>query len=85
MSHVTAPSSTRPAPAGGFRIVYHPPVCPDCASADVITEDVETGDGLIETAHICRCCGTAWPVACVSEWHATLPAARRSGGSAVAS
>jgi hypothetical protein len=28
---------------------------------------------LTETAHICRDCGTAWPVACISDW--TEPAA----------
>ncbi|MGI9006739.1 MAG: hypothetical protein ACR2FU_11200, partial [Streptosporangiaceae bacterium] len=65
--------------------VYHPPICPDCASADVIAEEVETGGGLTEAAHICRCCGTAWPVACVSEWRATVTAARRSDGSEAAS
>jgi hypothetical protein len=48
----------------------------------VITEDVETGDGLIETALICRSCGMAWPLACVTEhWATALPttsaAARR--------
>ena len=35
--------------------------------------EVETGDGLTETAHICQSCGTAWPVACISDW--TEPAA----------
>jgi hypothetical protein len=79
MSHATVPEPARPVPPPGFRIVYHPPVCPDCASDEVITEDVETGDGLTEAAHICRSCGSAWPVACVSEWRATMPAARRAG------
>ena len=64
MSHGTATSPARPAQPSGFRIVYQPLFCPDCTSADVITEDVETGDGLTEPAHICRSCGTAWPVAC---------------------
>ncbi len=60
MSHATATLPASPALAAGFRIVYHPPVCPDCGSADVITEDVETGEGVTETALICRSCGTAW-------------------------
>ena len=77
MSHATAvrpaplaPASRRsqPALAGGFRVVCHEPVCPDCRSRDVTAEDVETGDGLTETALICRACGTAWPLACVAEW-----------------
>lgn len=74
MSHATVPAPSRPAPAGGFRVLYHPPVCPDCASDDVITEDIETGDGLTEAAHICRSCGTAWPVACITEWRVSVPA-----------
>ena len=72
MSHATARAPA--AQAAEFRIVYHVPVCPDCASADVTAEDVETGDGLAETALICRTCGTAWPVACVCEWRATVAA-----------
>jgi hypothetical protein len=79
MSHATVPAPAHPVQATGFRIAYHPLVCPGCASDEVITEDVETGDGLTEAAQICRCCGTAWPVACVSERRATLPAARRAG------
>jgi hypothetical protein len=51
-----------------FRVIYHAPVCPDCGSGDISTEDVETGGGLTETAHICQSCGTAWPVACISDW-----------------
>jgi hypothetical protein len=82
MSHATLPAPGHPALAAGFRVVYHAPICPDCGSSDVITEDVETGDGLTETALICRSCGTAWPLACVTEhWATALPtnsaAARR--------
>jgi len=51
-----------------FRVIYHEPVCPDCGSFDITEEEVETGDDLTETAHICRTCGTAWPLACVTEW-----------------
>jgi len=59
-----------------FRLIYHAPVCPDCGSDDISTEDVDTGDGLTETAHICQSCGTAWPVACISDWTTTEPASR---------
>jgi uncharacterized Zn finger protein len=54
-----------------FRVSYHEPVCPDCGSDDITSGDVETGDGFTETALTCRACGTAWPVACVSDWTAT--------------
>ena len=56
-----------------FRVIYHEPVCPDCGSFDIESAEVETGDGLTETAHICQTCGTAWPLACISDW--TTPAA----------
>jgi hypothetical protein len=59
-----------------FRVIYHEPVCPDCGSFDIEAADVETGDGLTETAHICRTCGTAWPLACVTDWD--TPAAIRT-------
>jgi hypothetical protein len=55
-----------------FRVIYHEPVCPDCGSCDITSDEVETGDGLTETALTCRTCGSAWPVACVSDW--TAPA-----------
>jgi len=55
-----------------FRVIYHEPVCPDCGSFDITTDEVETGDGLTETAHICADCGAAWPLACVTDW--TIPA-----------
>jgi uncharacterized Zn finger protein len=51
-----------------FRVIYHPLVCPDCGSDDITQQEVETGDGITETALICRACGTAWPMACVTEW-----------------
>jgi hypothetical protein len=54
-----------------FRVIYHEPVCPDCGSSDITEDEVETGDGLTETALTCRACGTAWPVACVTDWTAT--------------
>jgi ribosomal protein S27AE len=50
-----------------FRVIYHEPICPDCGSFDIETAEVETGDGLTETAHICTACGAAWPLACVAE------------------
>ena len=56
-----------------FRVIYHEPICPDCGSFDIDASEVETGDGLTETAHICRTCGAAWPLACVTDW--TTPAA----------
>lgn len=54
--------------AAGYRVIIHPPVCPDCGSDDVTDEDVETSDGVTETARTCRACGTAWPLACVCDW-----------------
>ena len=53
-----------------FRVIYHEPICPDCGSFDITEDEVETGDGLTETALTCRNCGTAWPLACVSDWTA---------------
>ena len=53
-----------------FRVIYHEPVCPDCGSFDITTAEVDTGDGLTETAHTCCDCGTAWPLACVTDWAA---------------
>ena len=50
-----------------FRVIYHQPVCPDCSSSQISTEDIDTTDGFTETAHICRDCGAAWPVACIAE------------------
>jgi hypothetical protein len=50
-----------------FRVIYHQPVCPDCGSGQVSTEDVQTTDGFTETAHVCQDCGAAWPVACIAE------------------
>ncbi len=54
-----------------FRVIYHESVCPDCGSDDITTEDVPTGDGITETAHVCNSCHTAWPVACISDWGGT--------------
>ena len=36
-----------------FRVIYHEPICPECGSFDIEPTEVETGDGLTETAHIC--------------------------------
>ena len=70
-----------------FRVIYHEPICPDCGSFDITSAEVDTGDGLTETAHICQACGAAWPLACISDWAtpsvapehapATHPATRR--------
>jgi hypothetical protein len=49
-------------------VLPHEPVCPECGSFDVITDEVDTGDGIAETAYICEPCGCAWPLACVCEW-----------------
>jgi hypothetical protein len=46
----------------------HEPICPDCGSFDVTTDEVDTGDGITETAYICEPCGAAWPLACIVEW-----------------
>lgn len=51
-----------------FRVIAHVPVCPDCGSTCIDSAEVETGDGLTETALTCRDCGTAWPLACVCDW-----------------
>jgi hypothetical protein len=51
-----------------FRVIYHEPVCPDCDSAQVVVGDIDTGDGITETALICLACGQAWPLACVTDW-----------------
>ena len=55
-----------------FRVIYHELVCPDCGSYDIDTGEVPTGGGLTETALTCRTCGTAWPVACVTDWTARV-------------
>lgn len=83
MSHATRIPPDAPAATAGFRVVYHPPLCPDCGSSDVVTEDVETGDGFTETALICRACGTAWPLACVCDWP-PAPSTIRPGRTGVA-
>ena len=58
----------------GLRVVVHPRICPDCGSAHVSESDVETGDSITETALTCRACGTAWPLACVTDWpHRSQP------------
>jgi hypothetical protein len=50
------------------RVIYHPRYCPECESANVAVGEVDTGDGLTETALLCLNCGAAWPLACVAEW-----------------
>lgn len=66
--HGTARPGARP----GFWVIPHEPVCPQCGSFDVEQDEVDTGDGIEETAWICTNpeCGCAWPVACVVEWEA---------------
>ena len=56
-----------------FRVIFHPPVCPACGGTDIEDQDVDTGDGIPETAHVCRDCGEAWPIACVCDWDAPRP------------
>jgi predicted RNA-binding Zn-ribbon protein involved in translation (DUF1610 family) len=51
-----------------FRVIYHEPICPECGSINITRDEVATGDGLTETAHICADCATAWPLACVADW-----------------
>ena len=48
-------------PPASFRVIYHEPICPDCGSSNITTDEVETTDGLTETALTCRACGEAWP------------------------
>ena len=69
---MSPPGNPAPHPAlaasDGFRVIFHEPICPDCGSVHITEHDVETTDGLTETALICADCGAAWPVACVAEW-----------------
>jgi hypothetical protein len=73
---VTAPATGNPVHAKprtvhlGHVVHPHEPICPqpDCGSFDVITDEVDTGDGITETAYICEACGAAWPLACIVEW-----------------
>ncbi len=58
-----------------FRVISHEPICPDCGSFDIASAEVDTGDGITETAHICQACGTAWPLACITDWTTPAPAA----------
>jgi len=51
-----------------YRIIYHPHLCPECDSSNVVVGDMDTGDGVTETALICIDCGQTWPLACVSDW-----------------
>ncbi len=53
---------------GNFRVIHHEAICPECHSANVVIGEVDTGDGLTETAYLCGECGEAWPLACVTEW-----------------
>jgi hypothetical protein len=60
----SAPRAVRP----GHVVHPHEPICPACGSFDVTTDEVDTGDGIDETAWICEACGAAWPLACIVEW-----------------
>lgn len=71
MSTVVQPAQPPVVPAVlDMWLVPHVPVCPECGSGDVCTEQVDTGDDVEETAYVCTACGTAWPLACVCEWSA---------------
>lgn len=63
-------AAPRPGARPGFWVIPHEPVCPWCGSFDVTTDEVDTGDGIEETAYVCEnpACGCAWPLACVCEW-----------------
>jgi hypothetical protein len=50
-----------------FRVIYHQQTCPDCKSDNITEQEIQTTDGLTETALICGDCGAAWPVACIAE------------------
>jgi uncharacterized Zn finger protein len=56
--------------ADGFRVIYHEPICPDCGSFNITRTEVQVTEEFTETALECRDCGTAWPLACVTEWQA---------------
>jgi hypothetical protein len=56
--------------ADGFRVIYHEPICPDCGSFNITRTEVQVTEEFTETALECRDCGTAWPLACVTEWEA---------------
>jgi hypothetical protein len=60
--HAVAAAST------GHRVIYHEPICPQCGSTNVTTDDIETTDDLTEEAFICLACGETWPLACVTDW-----------------
>jgi hypothetical protein len=64
--HGTARRGARP----GHWVIPHEPICPDCGSFSVSEDQVDTGDGIEETAYVCEDCGCAWPLACVVEWEA---------------
>jgi len=53
-----------------FRVIYHQPVCPECGSEDIGTEDIPITDGTCETAFVCNHCHLAWPLACISDLEA---------------
>jgi hypothetical protein len=58
------------AAADGFRVIYHEPICPDCGSFNITRTEIQVTEEFTETALECRDCGTAWPLACVTEWEA---------------
>jgi len=63
------PGGRHAAAAGsGHRVIYHAPICPQCGSSNITTDDIETTDGLTEEAFICLACGETWPLACVTDW-----------------
>lgn len=54
-----------------MRLIPHAMACPECGSAEIGIDQVELGDGIEETAYICKPCGAAWPMACICEWSAS--------------
>jgi hypothetical protein len=74
MPHATSAPAGGVAPGGppaastGHRVIYHEPLCPQCGSTHVTSDDIETTDGLTEEAFICLACGETWPLACVTDW-----------------
>jgi hypothetical protein len=64
---------TRAPASDGFRVIYHEAICPDCGSFDITHAEVQTADEFTETALTCQQCGTAWPIACVSDWDTRAP------------
>jgi hypothetical protein len=48
-------------------VIPHAETCPDCGSAEVITDDVRAIEGHTEIAFVCLDCDTTWPLTCLTE------------------